>query len=319
VRFALTDLVSVRVDVRDNLTQKNGAPRGSLTAHVEALSSLTVRFYSREKPPAPPPPAPVSDIDGDGFVGDADKCPKRAGQSPDGCPAPDLDADGFPDQIDQCPRMPGGPPQGCPTTDSDRDGFADHIDRCPARAGVEPDGCPGKDSDSDEIVDSEDRCPLQPETRNHFRDDDGCADEIPGQVRRYLGVVEGIRFVGGHDTFRPGAREVMDGLVEMLKEYPEVRIRVTSHTDGRGDAEYNMELSRRRAEAVRGYLIDQGIEAGRIETRGAGAEEPVASSATAAGRRLNRRIEVQLVPHRKPARPTSDEPAEAAPVGEAPF
>ena len=297
VRFALTDLLSVRVDLRDTLTQKNEASPGDLTGHPEILSSLAVRFYSPTSQRwVQPPPADVTDLDSDGFVGEADRCPNDPGGSPDGCPDPDGDFDGFPDRIDACPAEPGVAPNGCPVRDADGDGLSDSNDRCPERAGAEPDGCPPKDADLDEIVDSADRCPVQPETRNGFEDGDGCPDSIPEKIRGILGVVEGIQFAGGKDTLRPESHVELDTIADALGEYPQVRILITAHTDGRGTREYNLDLSRRRAEAIKGYLVDHGVAADRIDVHGAGAEKPVADNSTAAGRRRNRRIEIRLAP-----------------------
>ncbi|MCA9717291.1 MAG: OmpA family protein, partial [Myxococcales bacterium] len=78
-------------------------------------------------------------------------------------------------------------------------------------------------------------------------------------------------------------------------EFPSIRIEISGHTDSIGDPEYNKDLSRRRAEAVKSYLVENGIAPDRVETRGAGMDEPVASNQTAAGRAKNRRIEFTIL------------------------
>lgn len=84
-------------------------------------------------------------------------------------------------------------------------------------------------------------------------------------------------------------------LVAILKEQPGRNIHIEGYTDSRGMESYNLDLSQRRADAVRDYLIDHGISPSRIIARGYGEAEPVASNATMAGRRENRRVEV-IVP-----------------------
>jgi len=74
-----------------------------------------------------------------------------------------------------------------------------------------------------------------------------------------------------------------------------VRVRIAGHTDNVGKRAANVDLSQRRAAAVRKYLVDAGIDAARLETRGAGPDEPVASNKTKDGRAKNRRIEFELI------------------------
>jgi outer membrane protein OmpA-like peptidoglycan-associated protein len=83
-------------------------------------------------------------------------------------------------------------------------------------------------------------------------------------------------------------------LAEVLRNNPERRVLVEGFTDSTGTAAHNLELSQRRAEAVRLALVQQGIERSRIETRGYGEAYPVASNATAGDRQLNRRVEIVL-------------------------
>ena len=83
--------------------------------------------------------------------------------------------------------------------------------------------------------------------------------------------------------------------VTILKEQPQRSIRIEGYTDSRGPESYNLDLSQRRADAVRDFLVDNGISPRRITARGYGKADPVASNATLAGRRENRRVEV-IVP-----------------------
>lgn len=88
---------------------------------------------------------------------------------------------------------------------------------------------------------------------------------------------------------------VLDRAKAVLDEYPEVKVEISGHTDTDGDRDHNIDLSRRRAEAVRRYLVDAGIDESRITTRGAGPDEPLGSNDTEAGKAKNRRIEFNLI------------------------
>ncbi len=90
------------------------------------------------------------------------------------------------------------------------------------------------------------------------------------------------------------AMAVLDELIGKLTDEPRYRVRVIGHTDSTGPAEYNQRLSERRAQSVANYLIDQGISTERISTIGMGENEPIATNETTEGRRLNRRVDVEL-------------------------
>ena len=88
---------------------------------------------------------------------------------------------------------------------------------------------------------------------------------------------------------------VLDEAAAMLKQEPEaVGVISAGHTDSIGTDAYNMKLSLRRAEAVKNYLVSEGISAKRIKVEGFGEANPVASNATAEGRAQNRRVELRL-------------------------
>lgn len=90
----------------------------------------------------------------------------------------------------------------------------------------------------------------------------------------------------------PGANLVMDRLAAFLKDHEERRILVEGFTDSTGPEDYNMQLSERRARAVRQALMDRGIAGERVEVRGYGEGFPVATNETIAGRQQNRRVEI---------------------------
>jgi len=184
---------------------------------------------------------------------------------------------------------------GCPVLDSDRDGLLDPDDRCPDDAGVEPDGCPIPDLDGDGIVDPQDACIDKPETRNGYEDDNGCPDEIPAELAHMTGTIRGIYFELDEDRLRPASRPVLDRAVRILGKYSCIRIEISGHLDGTGGEMYCRDLSARRAAAVKQYLVEHGIDPARLESRGAGPDEPVDTNKTARGRARNRRIEFTIL------------------------
>lgn len=95
-------------------------------------------------------------------------------------------------------------------------------------------------------------------------------------------------------TLKPGAQRTMDKLNEFLQEYPNRTVLIEGFTDSVGSETYNLGLSQRRAEAVKDALLMRGIQSDRIMTRGYGEQYPVANNDSAAGRQLNRRVEIVL-------------------------
>lgn len=289
LKVPVSEMASIRLDLRDNLTQKNDAAQDTLVHHPEVLLGLTGTLGRSERA------KPVSDSDGDGFLDTEDRCPKEPGIAPDGCPVRDTDGDGISDDQDKCPTEAGPAPEGCPVLDSDGDGIDDGRDKCPDVAGIEPDGCPDPDPDKDGIQGEADKCPNEPETFNSYQDEDGCADEIPDRIKKFTGVIDGIQFDTAKSTIRGASRPTLDQAASVLNEYPDLRVMITGHTDGDGSRDLNMTLSADRAAAVKTYLVSKGVDGGRIETRGAGPDEPIADNNTKEGKQKNRRIEFKLI------------------------
>lgn len=128
-------------------------------------------------------------------------------------------------------------------------------------------------------------------------------EEIPGaEVTR---VGEGINVTFNEDAgvyFDTNKSDVkgtsaatLDRLVGVLKEYPDSNILVEGHTDSAGAADYNMNLSRQRAQSVTNYLVSNGISSDRLTTKWYGLTQPKADNSTAAGRAKNRRVELVIV------------------------
>ena len=294
VKVMLGQRSLLRLDVRDNIAAKKEVDAGA-TSYPELSLGFSTVLGRRA-----PRPAPAKDSDGDGFLDRADSCPYEPGRAPDGCPERDRDGDGFMDGQDTCPDVPGVAPDGCPEKDRDGDGFLDSADRCPDVPGVAPDGCPISDTDGDGYLDDVDRCVDKPESWNGFEDEDGCPDVVPPAVKPLLGVIRGIHFDLDKDSIKPRSRPVLDRAVAIFQEFASVRIEIAGHTDSTGSVAYNRDLSRRRAESGKRYLVEHGIDAARVETRGAGPDEPIDTNRTAAGRAKNRRIEFELLIDRAP-------------------
>jgi len=149
------------------------------------------------------------------------------------------------------------------------------------------------DTDSDGFTDGDDKCPLKPETFNGFQDDDGCPDKKPEIVFKKKApiVLEGVNFKVGSSELTDSAKLVLDKVVRTLKDYKDMYLEISGHTDSSGSRALNMKLSRKRAESVRRYLINQGIEEYRLRAIGLGPDHPVTSNNTKEGRSKNRRIE----------------------------
>ncbi len=182
--------------------------------------------------------------------------------------------------------------------DRDGDRIRDVDDFCPDVFGVPPRGCPTvclDDNDGDGLSNPEDKCPEDPESRNGFEDADGCPDEVPPELSDLAGVMEGIRFDTDRDTIKSESKPTLDNAVEVMKKYDKLHVRIVGHTDSQGGYRHNIDLSKRRAKAVKQYLVDAGVEESRIETEGVGPDQPIDTNDTNEGRARNRRIEFVIL------------------------
>lgn len=277
VAVHLTRALSLRLEVRDVISPQQGETGGGTNSPEVLLGFGWTRRPAEDPRPAPrtvvaepapaPPPPPPSDQDGDGFIDDADACIAEAGVAPHGCPDPDPDGDGILGDADVCPDLAGPAPSGCPVEDADQDG----------------------------IVDREDLCPNDPETFNAFEDADGCPDAVPEELGAFEGTLDGVNFQIDSARLRSSSKKNLDAVVAVLTKYAKVTVEISGHTDSTGSSEHNIELSKLRAESVKAYLVEHGVEPDRVETRGAGPDEPIDTNANAEGRARNRRIEFRLL------------------------
>lgn len=103
-----------------------------------------------------------------------------------------------------------------------------------------------------------------------------------------------VLFATGSAEIQGGTNQNLEKLANFLKQYPERQVLIEGHTDNVGSATFNQTLSRQRAESVRRFLINRGIDSSRLSVSGYGFERPVASNDTAMGRQQNRRVEVVI-------------------------
>jgi outer membrane protein OmpA-like peptidoglycan-associated protein len=113
----------------------------------------------------------------------------------------------------------------------------------------------------------------------------------PGAPYEPRFVLDGVQFDTGKATIRPESFPRLDGVVEYLTYKKSARIEISGHTDNVGNPKTNKNLSEKRAQACRDYLVSKGIEGSRVTAVGYGDERPIASNDTEEGRQQNRRIE----------------------------
>ncbi len=230
------------------------------------------------------------DSDGDGIEDSKDSCPNEAGLAEfNGCP--DTDGDGLADNQDKCPTVAGLKAlNGCP--DADGDGVTDADDKCPKEAGpVANNGCPYPDRDGDGVLDKDDRCPdMKGSVANA-----GCPEVTEAVQKALNDYAKTILFDTGKSTIKAQSAKVLNDIVAILKEYPNSKFTVEGHTDSTGSDTLNQRLSDSRANAVKEYLVENGVDAFRLSAMGYGESRPIDSNATRAGRANNRRVEINLV------------------------
>ena len=272
INFWFTDHLGVNLQTGyHHGFQKNG------TDYFQHSAGIVIKFGSK-------------DTDKDGIPDNKDACPQVAGLKEfNGCP--DTDGDGIADKDDACPQVKGPKEfNGCPDTDGD--GIADKDDKCPDVAGpAENAGCPWPDTDGDGVLDKDDLCPEVAGPASNK----GCPEPDEKEQKQLNQYAKTILFDTGKATIKFQSAEVLNQIINVLKKYPNSRFRIEGHTDSTGKKAKNMILSQNRADAVKVYLIQGGIDAGRLESQGFGPEKPIASNKNKKGRELNRRVEINLI------------------------
>ena len=280
LRWKLSKFLTLKAEHRARVAYESD---NNLTDRV---STLGFQISFGDKSPM------FADSDADGVADDRDLCPRTppgVAINDRGC-EPDSDGDSVANTADACPNTPAGvmvDSDGCPP-DNDGDGVADHWDRCPNTVDgvvIDVNGCE-QDNDGDKVVDRLDRCP---NTINDVRVDvNGC--EIRDIIK-----LPGVNFASASDRLLPGTEQVLADAAATLRKYPDLVVEVAGHTDSDGSVVNNQGLSERRANTVRDYMINAGVDAANLSARGYGEVKPIADNATAHGKATNRRVELRIL------------------------
>ncbi len=273
-----------------------------LNAH--AAHDLSPAEHCTEGVKAAPLPG---DRDGDGILDPEDACvdePENYNgfEDLDGCPDdPDTDQDGIVDSLDACVVEPEDIDQyldedGCPDPDNDADGIVDASDKCPLEPedpdGYEDDdGCPDPDNDGDGVPDLVDQCPNTPGQKD--QEPLGCPTKPALVVVTdcEVKITQQIHFEYNKDKIRAESHPVLDAVVEVLTKNTSIKLEVQGHTDDKGSAKYNKDLSNRRAASVVKYLVSRGVAPERLTSAGYGLERPLVPNDSESNRALNRRVQ----------------------------
>lgn len=190
-----------------------------------------------------------------------------------------------------------GPAPAAPTptrtADSDNDGVPDSRDRCPdTPAGVQVDanGCEvTQDSDGDGVADARDRCP---DTAAGARvDERGCYITLTETREVNMNVI----FGNNSAAVDPASFAEIQQVADFMREYPQTSAVIEGHSDDRGEASYNQQLSQRRAQAVVEVLVNRfNVNRGRLRAVGYGEERPLVPNDSESNRAKNRRVTAQV-------------------------
>lgn len=161
------------------------------------------------------------------------------------------------------------------STIASNDGMADFVTKVLFKPGSAPLSMDG-DADGDGVPDSKDKCPNTP--KGAIVDRDGCW------------AFHDVLFEFDKATINSGYTEVFTNAIKVLQLNPELTVEIQGHTDSVGTEVYNLDLSDRRAIAVKQRLVESGVNAARLTTRGFGESDPVASNQVEEGRAQNRRV-----------------------------
>ena len=182
----------------------------------------------------------------------------------------------------------------------------DADDACPDVPGnktndAKTNGCPDPDRDKDGIANAEDACPDEAGKADPDPKRNGCPKAFvqAGQIR----ILDQVKFKTSSAEILPGkdSQEVLDAVLGVLQKFPEIKkVRVEGHTDSRGNAGFNKQLSANRAASVVKWLIGKGVAADRLTIAGFGPERPLDTNETDAGRQNNRRVEFHIAEENKP-------------------
>ncbi len=311
----LVAMAGVRYHVLANLDVSAAVGRGLVNGPGTPSVLATVLLGYASRPAyldAKKVPRVIGDRDNDGVRDNADQCvdtPEDVDNfdDADGCPDLDNDKDLVDDAADKCPLAAEDvdsfeDSDGCPDLDNDSDGVADRMDKCPNQAEdkdgfADADGCPEPDNDNDGIDDGVDKCPAAAETINGKNDQDGCPDEGDAAVvmsADRIELFESVSFSGA--TLTRASTNVLGQVAALLRAHKDVkRLRIISHVNERNGKDN--ELTQKRADAIRDWLVQWGIAASRLEARGFGSTKMLVLPSSKNANSINDRIELVIMEH----------------------
>ena len=190
--------------------------------------------------------------------------------------------------------------------DVDADGIVDVEDECVTEKedGLAPrpkDGCKTDPNDQDDDgIAQKDKCPREAETRNGYQDLDGCPDELPADVvevtTQELRCDAQILFARGKAVIEPASAPLLETIAAALKQNPAIELlEIAGHADATGDPMTNIDITRRRADAVLAALAERGIEKQRMRAAGYGSYCPLVPGKDDEANEKNRRVELKIV------------------------
>jgi outer membrane protein OmpA-like peptidoglycan-associated protein len=198
----------------------------------------------------------------------------------------------------------------CP--DKDGDAILDADDACPDAAGPanpankKKHGCP-PDKDEDGVPDAVDACPAKKGPASEDPKKNGCP-AIAVLRKDSIVILQQVQFDTAKATIRKVSDKLLGEVATILRDHPEIAlVSIEGHTDDRGSEKLNRDLSRRRAEAVKSWLVKKGkIDPSRLTAAGFGPDRPIDTNKTEKGRQKNRRVEFKIVPKEDPLAPLVD-------------
>ena len=198
----------------------------------------------------------------------------------------DQDGDAVPDSEDWCSATPAGAhvgPNGCATGEIEvacDKGLPEPRPRVVPTAGKVT-----ADADGDGVADADDRCPGTP--KGAETDDNGC-------VKIEKVVLKGVNFATGSAKLLPAANDTLKTVASAMKANEKIEVEIRGYTDSVGEEKKNQGLSERRAKSVKDFLVSEGVDADRLDTKGFGEADPVDTNDTAEGRANNRRVSFKV-------------------------
>ena len=178
--------------------------------------------------------------------------------------------------------------------DRDNDGIRDDLDKCPDdpenyNGYQDQDGCPDNPGDAPVLADRDDGC-----TKDHAVDGTDCPDRVI-VTKSTIVTLKSIEFEFDKAIIQKQSLPILDNVAHALEDNPDIElVEVQGHTDERGDDEYNLDLSNRRAAAVVLYLKQQGIAEGRLTSQGYGETVPLLNEHNERAWKMNRRVEFHI-------------------------